>query len=64
MLRLLASCPHNGFPVLDAASGAPQGLVLRRTLLALMRAQLGGGLPQPGGGLALDWRASDLPKCQ
>ena len=49
VLRLLASCPHNGFPVLDAASGALQGLVLRRTLLALMRAQLGGGLSQVSG---------------
>jgi len=44
-LSLLASCTHNGFPVLDPATGALQGLVLRRTLLALLRAQSG----EPGG---------------
>ena len=38
LVRILARCPHNGFPVLDD-QGHLQGLVLRSTLLALLRAR-------------------------
>jgi chloride channel 7 len=52
-LALLSSCTHNGFPVLDSATGALQGLLLRRTLLALLRAQLAeaSSLPAAAGGI-------------
>ena len=40
LLRVLRRCPHNGFPVLDE-TGVLCGLVLRRTLLAMLRAKAG-----------------------
>ena len=66
LVRVLSRCPHNGFPVLDS-QGHLQGLVLRSTLLALLRARAWHaepGDPQPGGAAAVDlssWASSPGP---